>query len=76
MTSEPSLSQLQKTLLHAALKDLHYAREKLRGVMLSQRLAGQPKLMAATKEIDEHLQRLWHLVDGLDPKELAAQQTV
>ena len=68
MHSEPAPSKVQRDLLHGALKDLHYVREKLRGVALMQRYGGQPRLVAATQEIDDHLHRLWLLLDGLDPK--------
>lgn len=71
MHSEPAPSKVQRDLLHGALKDLHYAREKLRVVRLMQRYGGQPRLVAAAQEIDDHLHRLWLLLDGLDPKVVA-----
>ena len=74
MTHEPAPSYLQRNLLHGALKDVHYAREKLRGVLLMQRYGGQPKLVAATEEIDGHLRRIWHLIDGLDSEKAREQK--
>ncbi len=66
--SEPSLSGVQRNLIHGALRDVHHAREKLRGVKLMQRYGGQPQLVEATDEISAHLQKIWHLLDGLDAK--------
>lgn len=66
MNSEIGPTPLQKTLIHGASKDIHYAREKLKGIRLTQRISGQPKLLAAASQIDEHLRLLWHLIDGLD----------
>lgn len=66
--NEPSPSALQRNLLHGALKDIHYAREKLKGVKLMQRYGGQPALVDAVDAVNAHLSRLWHLLDGLDVK--------
>lgn len=63
---ELPLTDTQRGLLHAALRDVHMARERLKHVKLLQRYTGQPKLTAAVVEIDGHLRRLWHLIDGLD----------
>lgn len=74
MISEPAPSASQRRLLHGALKDIHYAREKLKAVKLLQCYGeGQPALVAATEEISAHLQKLWLLIDGLDVKSELAQ---
>lgn len=66
--SDPDLplTELQQSLLHDTLLSLEHAKNRLRSLALVQRLGGQPKLVRLSGELQEVLQRCWHLLDGLD----------
>lgn len=66
---ETPLSDVQRDLLHDALRDIEHAKYRLKSITLLQRYSGQPKLMRACDEMQEALQSIWHLLDGLDHRQ-------
>lgn len=63
---ETPLSDVQRDLLHDALKDIEHAKFRLRSMALLERYSGQPKMMRTCEEMQVTLQNVWHLLDGLD----------